>query len=535
MSQRIEKRVQVYIDSGHIHNRRSTSDFDYILDEPIVLADDEGVSVKLTFLSMRYDFAESHKKFRVDATNDAVIYKHGNWANAAFPFILTTQVDLTTPVTPRIETINIPHKSYHIDELLQFVKTEIEKKMTYYSFLFQGPPPRDDTIYDQDDLFNGTGNDHIEITQKNDIQTTLGGSPFRVDNIFIDHNVINYNYELSGVTAAWTPSQIKTIYQLMYNALFKTEVTLSLDENSRLSISVAPVDPDSNWARDKGLYPFLRAFDFRTLVLLPGSTLFTSLGFSAEDLDTTADSEVLDLEHYEAFDISHKFFKPPTTDTHNYFVGDDIVETYTETVVTTQVTGHGVRDDVDPWHAREPFTTTREAFDSTIVYEPRAIHVRTNLTHRDMIDSYHGRYTNSLVVIPIRAAAGEMIYSTPEEVMVTESSIITRPTIEQISVTLVDEHGVILDTGSDVNVVFQFQFYKIPVLHKPIQDVRDRLRYFKEKVRQINKPRNSIKNGNKKKRKNKKKKGGEAKAKPGTAGDRLRPRTAAAKEAEAQP
>jgi hypothetical protein len=161
--------------------------------------------------------------------------------------------------------------------------------------------------------------------------------------------------------------------------------------------------------------------------------------------------------------------------------------------------------------------------------------VRTNLTHRDMIDSYHGRYTNSLVMIPIRAAAGEMIYSTPEEVMVTESSLITRPTIEQISVTLVDEHGVILDTGSVVNVVFQFQFYKIPVLHNPIQDVRDRLRYFKEKVRQINKPRNSNKNGNKKKRKNKKKKGGEAKAKPGTAGDRVRPRTTPAKEAEAQP
>ena len=121
--------MQVYIDSGHIHNRRSTSDFDYILDEPIVLADDEGVSVKLTFLSMRYDFAESHKKFRVDATNDAVIYKHGNWANAAFPFILTDlTMDLTTPVTPRIETIKIPHKSFHIDELLQLVKTEIERR-----------------------------------------------------------------------------------------------------------------------------------------------------------------------------------------------------------------------------------------------------------------------------------------------------------------------------------------------------------------------------------------------------------------------
>ena len=41
MCQRVEKRVQVYMDSGHLHDRRSATDFDYTLGEPIVLDDDE--------------------------------------------------------------------------------------------------------------------------------------------------------------------------------------------------------------------------------------------------------------------------------------------------------------------------------------------------------------------------------------------------------------------------------------------------------------------------------------------------------------
>ena len=50
MSQRLEKRVQVYMDSGHIRTRRSPTDFDYVLDEPITLGDDEAVTVKLAYL-----------------------------------------------------------------------------------------------------------------------------------------------------------------------------------------------------------------------------------------------------------------------------------------------------------------------------------------------------------------------------------------------------------------------------------------------------------------------------------------------------
>ena len=80
MSMRIEKRVQVYIDSGHISNRRTSTDFDYILDEPIELADDESVTVSLTYMSLPYNFKDNHAHIRVDETNNKLRIKHGNWA-----------------------------------------------------------------------------------------------------------------------------------------------------------------------------------------------------------------------------------------------------------------------------------------------------------------------------------------------------------------------------------------------------------------------------------------------------------------------
>ena len=90
MSQRLEKRVQVYMDSGHIQTRRSATDFDYILDEPIILEDDEAVTVKLAyFKSLRHDFQEDHTHIRITDINDKIIIKHGHWAhNEHFPFRL---------------------------------------------------------------------------------------------------------------------------------------------------------------------------------------------------------------------------------------------------------------------------------------------------------------------------------------------------------------------------------------------------------------------------------------------------------------
>ena len=44
-----------------------------------------------------------------------------------------------------------------------------------------------------------------------------------------------------------------------------------------------------------------------------------------------------------------------------------------------------------------------------LVVYAKAIHVRTNLVHHDMVDSYEGRFTNTLCVVPIHAGVGESI------------------------------------------------------------------------------------------------------------------------------
>jgi hypothetical protein len=135
-----------------------------------------------------------------------------------------------------------------------------------------------------------------------------------------------------------------------------------------------------------------------------------------------------------------------------------------------------------------------------------------------MIDSYHGRYTNAMCVVPIHADVGDFIFSRLDESV--ETSLITRPDINQITVTITDEHGNVIKTDSEVNMVLLFQYYKIPVLHKPIQDVRDRLRYLRELMG--NKKRlATIKNGQKK-RKTKKERG-KAKTKSGPEDSNKRP------------
>ena len=135
-----------------------------------------------------------------------------------------------------------------------------------------------------------------------------------------------------------------------------------------------------------------------------------------------------------------------------------------------------------------------------------------------MVDSYHGRFTNAMCVVPIHVAVGEFITSRLEDSV--ETSTITRPTINQISVTITDEHGNVIVSHSEVNMVLLFQFYKIPVIHKPIQDVRDRLRYLRELM--VNKKKSgNIKNGQKK-RKTKKERG-KAKTKSGPEDSNKRP------------
>ena len=132
-----------------------------------------------------------------------------------------------------------------------------------------------------------------------------------------------------------------------------------------------------------------------------------------------------------------------------------------------------------------------------------------------MIDSYHGRFTNALCVVPITVAPDALIISTAADAM--ESSQITRPTINQITVNLTNEHGNRIDAfGAEVNMVLLFQYYRIPVLQKPLKDVRSRLIYLRAHI--LNKHNSSIKNDKKSSREKKhvrKKGGGKKSAEPG--------------------
>ena len=142
MSTRIEKRVQVYIDSGHIANRRSSTDFDYILDEPIELADDESVTVSLTYMSLPYNFKDNHKHIKVDSSNNTLIIKHGNWARGLFPFLLTPRYAPENDGIDRsITTITIPNGSYTNVQYCAKIKTAIESTMQYYSQVYHIATP----------------------------------------------------------------------------------------------------------------------------------------------------------------------------------------------------------------------------------------------------------------------------------------------------------------------------------------------------------------------------------------------------------
>ena len=113
--------------------------------------------------------------------------------------------------------------------------------------------------------------------------------------------------------------------------------------------------------------------------------------------------------------------------------------------------------------------------------------------------------------MPITVAPDAMIISTLADAM--ESSQITRPTINQITVTLTDEHGNGIDAfGAEVNLVLLFQYYRIPVLQKPLKDVRSRLRYIRAHM--LNKNKSNSKNDKKsssREKKARKEKGGRQK------------------------
>ena len=107
----------------------------------------------------------------------------------------------------------------------------------------------------------------------------------------------------------------------MYHTRFKTKATVTFDSDNKQIIEVAAV-PLSNWALT-GTYEFLKAFAFRTLVILPDSTLLTSFGFGT-DIDFDGYNQ-LDVELSETtMTIMTSITTPIPTDKHNFYIGHDI-------------------------------------------------------------------------------------------------------------------------------------------------------------------------------------------------------------------
>ena len=393
--------------------------------------------------------------------------------------------------------------------MCQVIKDAIEKEMTYASFRYNDG-------YTGNDMYKGRIG--YQGTTSSDLSKDVG---LERTNLSWCPDTWIYDSFYRASMGEYTDTQLATLYQLVYHTVFKTNATITFDSSTdKFNIAIAAVQP-SFWDVLEIQYPVLNDFRFRTLVLMPGSTLLTRMGYN----DSTLATESTTTDFMYNIPDNERFYVVPS-DKYNYHVG------YDGTDLHHSSNGHvGV---IDPWSLNiDDKTVLSATSDDVVAYEySRALHIRTNLTNKDMIDSYHGRLTNAMCVVPIHADAGEIIYSRLDESI--ETSQITQPTVNQITVTITDEHGNVIETNSEVNMVLQFQYYKIPVLHKPIQDVRNRLRYLRELM--TNKNKLATTNNAQKKRKVKKKEKGEAKAKPDSAGNSVRPRPTTAPKAQgAQP
>ena len=289
MSQRLEKRVQVYMDSGHIRTRRSPTDFDYVLDESIILKDDEAVTVKLGYLSLKHDFRTEHTHIKINEKNDSIIIKHGNWAHSYnFPFRLDNNVDhldhdITDPNTSTItQTIKIKHDSYLIPALCKTIKDAIEKEMTYASFRYndgyKGHPTTPHLIEMHRGQVGSDGSTTSDLKKDVGVESTLFWCPTGW--------IYDSFYRVSMGGGSYTHTQLLTLYQLVFHTVFKTNATVTFDNSTeKFNIAIAAELPDvswsgASWSSHEVQYPFLKDFRFRTLVLMPGSTLLTSIGYT---------------------------------------------------------------------------------------------------------------------------------------------------------------------------------------------------------------------------------------------------------------
>jgi hypothetical protein len=246
--------------------------------------------------------------------------------------------------------------------------------------------------------FPGYGYGDNEILQ---LPADVDGTPFWIGNQWIYTSLYDSTMSppftnTSGFFAAVHFEELEKIYKFMFHTHFKTTATVTFDTDDKLKIEIVAVPP-SNWALTE-TYAFLKAFAFRTLVILPDSTFLTSLGFGADTDDDGFKQLDVDLSDSTMTSIVNNSDTVSPTDKHNFYIGHDI-SPVAEVVQASGLAGRWSRRTDTPVVA-----VSRTADQAFIGDVSRALHVRTNLTSQDMIDSYHGRFTSAMCVVPIHAA-----------------------------------------------------------------------------------------------------------------------------------
>ena len=132
------------------------------------------------------------------------------------------------------------------------------------------------------------------------------------------------------------------------------------------------------------------------------------------------------------------------------------------------------------------------------------IHVKSNVSTMSVIDSFQKGYTDTLCVLPVDQDAVTTHITLDASHHSLESSLITIPHLNHVVVRLTDEHGEDLHLTSEFTIALQFQYVRIPIALKPLKDLRDRRRFVYAKIKEKKqknldkkKKASTIKDGNK--------------------------------------
>lgn len=111
------------------------------------------------------------------------------------------------------------------------------------------------------------------------------------------------------------------------------------------------------------------------------------------------------------------------------------------------------------------------------------IHVKSNVSTMSVIDSFQKGYSDTLCVLPVDQDAVTTHITLDASHHSLESSLITIPHLNHVTVRLTDEHGEDLHLTSEFTIALQFQYVRIPIALKPLKDLRDRRRFIYAKVK----------------------------------------------------